>query len=868
MNIQGLCPQTVQSKIPFIKEIITPEKQLFFGLSETWLKSHNDAELQIDGYTIFRCDSVRKKKSNRGRLTGGVAVYIRNDIACSCEIISSHSSPAVQALCLYSKVENLAIAVIYRQPDNSANGHPSTPADFKKALNQLKIDLLKLNPTPDIIFGGDFNLPHTAWPKGTPIPGASTNEKAMSNTLNEFSNELFLSQIIDGPTHRDGNTLDLVLVNNTDLIHNWITTPVLQSTSHHSTIQVSTTYKTSNKFADVRPPPLSGFNTLNFFSEDTNWESIYSELEKINWQDDFKDLSPHNILNMIHAKCFKISSQHVPPKKQAAISNYSRAYRYRRSLTNRRKKITRRLIKVTSPSLKQKLNKELLQIEKDLQKSHQNSASFIEGKAVDAIRTNSKYFYSYAKKKSKTKSKIGPLLNKDNKLTNNSKEMADLLSNQYATVFSTPIDPKQLPGKPRKLTSSGQSLHSISFTEEDIIQAINEISLTAAAGPDGFPAILLKKCKEVLAIPLTIFWRKCLDQGIIPQSLKRSMIAPHHKGNSRAEAVNYRPIALTSHLIKIFEKVIRNHLVVHLERNNFFNPNQHGFRSGRSCLSQLLKHFDNLLNILETGRNADVIYLDYSKAFDKVDFNIVLDKLLDMGVNGQVYDWIEAFLTNRIQFVTVNGFESEPQSVISGVPQGSVLGPLIFLVLVGDIDKDVSSDTNVKSFADDTRATRGVTSVADTICLQDDLNKIYAWTDTTNMKLNDDKFEALRYGQNKELKETTTYTTPSGKPIQVKSELKDLGVIMSDDCDFSKQIDSVVEKGKNMASWILRTFKTRARVPMLTLYKSLVLPILEYCSVLWCPLSVGSIQKLEAVQWSFIRKITGTREMDYWQCLK
>ena len=124
--------------------------------------------------------------------------------------------------------------------------------------------------------------------------------------------------------------------------------------------------------------------------------------------------------------------------------------------------------------------------------------------------------------------------------------MADLLSNQYATVFSTPIDPKQLPGKPRQLTSSGQSLHSISFTEEDIIQAINEISLTAAAGPDGFPAILLKKCKEVLAIPLTIFWRKCLDQGIIPQSLKRSMIAPHHKGNSRAEAVNYRPIALTS----------------------------------------------------------------------------------------------------------------------------------------------------------------------------------------------------------------------------------------------------------------------------------------------------------------------------------
>ena len=197
-----------------------------------------------------------------------------------------------------------------------------------------------------------------------------------------------------------------------------------------------------------------------------------------------------------------------------------------------------------------------------------------------------------------------------------------------------------------------------------------------------------------------------------------------------------------------------------------------------------------------------------------------------------------------------------------------MLGPLIFLVLVGDIDNDTSSETKMKSFADDTRATRGVASIADTICLQEDLNKVYAWSDAANMKLNNDKFEALRYGDNKELKESTTYTTPSGKPIEVKSELKDLGVIMSDDCQFNKQIESVVEKAKNMSSWILRTFKTRARVPMLTLYKSLVLPILEYCSVLWCPLAVGNIQKLEAVQWSFIRKIIGTRGMDYWQRLK
>ena len=120
--------------------------------------------------------------------------------------------------------------------------------------------------------------------------------------------------------------------------------------------------------------------------------------------------------------------------------------------------------------------------------------------------------------------------------------------------------------------------------------------------------------------------------------------------------------------------------------NNLFNESQHGFRSGRSCLSQLLEHYDTVLSILEDGANADVVYLDFAKAFDKVDHRIVLNKIQKLGIHGKVYEWIESFLSNRYQSVTVNGTISEPQKVISGVPQGSVLGPIIFLILIGDID--------------------------------------------------------------------------------------------------------------------------------------------------------------------------------------
>ena len=301
--------------------------------------------------------------------------------------------------------------------------------------------------------------------------------------------------------------------------------------------------------------------------------------------------------------------------------------------------------------------------------------------------------------------------------------------------------------------------------------------------------------------------------------------------------------------------------------NNLFNDSQHGFRAGRSCLSQLLEHFDTVLSILEDGSNADVVYLDFAKAFDKVDHKIVLCKLKKLGIHGKIYQWIESFLTNRYQSVIVNGATSEPQEVISGVPQGSVLGPIIFLILIGDIDDDILEST-VKSFADDTRVTKGVCSIEDSIQLQNDLEKVYQWTKKNNMLLNDVKFELLRHGSLDYLKNETSYKTPTGKDITTKNSVKDLGVMMSDNCMFTEQINNVIEKAKNLASWIFRAFSTRNFKAMLTLYKALVIPILEYCSVLWCPTTPGLIQRLEEIQWSFLRKIAGSNADNYWMCLE
>lgn len=227
---------------------------------------------------------------------------------------------------------------------------------------------------------------------------------------------------------------------------------------------------------------------------------------------------------------------------------------------------------------------------------------------------------------------------------------------------------------------------------------------------------------------------------------------------------------------------------------------------------------------------------------------------------------IKSFLTDRYQTVVVNGSASPSTKVLSGVPQGSVLGPLLFLVLIGDIDEKVKSSF-VSSFADDTRIGRKIKDSSDVQALQDDLDAIYQWADDNNMQFNSGKFECIKYGRRKDLREASKYSTQDGKLIKTKDTVRDLGVTLDSDGTFTSQIDKVCSTARSLSSWILRTFKTRQKNLMLTLWKSLVLPHIDYCCQLWTPDRKGHIQALEAIQKSFLRKITGYSQLNYWQLL-
>ena len=440
--------------------------------------------------------------------------------------------------------------------------------------------------------------------------------------------------------------------------------------------------------------------------------------------------------------------------------------------------------------------------------------------------------------------------------------MAEDLNGYFSSVF-TKEDISSLPVADAKFQGAKSDyLGPLVVTPELVAKKIKAMKDNKLPGVDGIPPKLLMETVEQISIPLARVFNLSLKEGVVPFEWKEANIIPLFKKGSRNKSENYRPVSLTSVICKLLERLIKDHMVEFLVKHKLLNSSQHGFLKARSCLTNMLCFLEEITKWIDVGSPVDIIYLDFQKAFDKVPHQRLLLKLKAHGIGDSITDWIEQWLTDRRQRVVVVGEVSNWKPVLSGVPQGSVLGPILFLIYINDLDDSITS--NVLKFADDTKLFRKVNTDGDKQHLQNDLDRLVKWSEKWQMLFNFGKCKCLHTGHrnlnvNYKMGDTNLGTTVIGK---------DLGVKISADMKVSEQCGIAASKGNQIIGLIRRNLTYKGKMLIIPLYKAIVRPHLEYCIQAWRPYRKKDIDTLERIQRRATKMIPELRDLSYDERLK
>ena len=846
--------QLTKGKMCELKQRIVTEKPLIIAISEIKSKSKltnlTVEDYKIPGYTLHPINL----DSEKGR---GIAVYTHEAIEKSVTQISME--PSFEEACLLEVRlrggDVFIFGCIYRSPT------PSIDADQNNEnLNRL-LKLISMKNYTHRCIVGDFNYRDINWKTWSTHHGPESKESKFIECVRDS----YLHQHVNEVTRMRGNdepsTLDLVFTDEvlqvSDLVHH---APL--GKSDHSVVtfkyQCYIDYgKPKEKYIYTK----ADWNGMKNDSENDKWEQNFMELcEKISEEDQWQSIKLHiNYLKDKYVPKSKVSGNPtwnekgnipVDKKLREAIRNKHAEHRHwiakkkrgmgdstRIAYTKARNKVTQLMRKATR--------------------------KFERSIALSA-KENPKSFWAHIRRRMKTKSGIAPLLEDDDNKTSlkfNDDEKAEILQKQFTSVF-TKEPPGNVPSL-GKLTDA--SIPNLIITEEMVLDEILLLKISKSPGPDDIHPIMLVKLAPLLAKPLTFLFNTTLRTGKIPIDWKKAKVSPIFKKGAKNRAENYRPISLTSIVCKLMEKFVRQAVMDHLLENKLITEKQHGFLSGRSTVTQLLKYLDDCINDISNGSVVDSIYLDFSKAFDTVPHRRLMSKLESYGISGNVQKWILSFLSGRTQTVVVNHNDSTPAHVISGIPQGSVLGPLLFVIYINDLPDEITS--HIYLFADDTKLSRRVQSKNDAKDLQKDLNLLEAWSKKWLLQFNPDKCHVLTIGNFENIRHTERYEL-YGNELEHVFEEKDLGVYVDSDLKFEAHIASKVNKANSIVGLIRRSFNYLDGELFKKLYISFVRPHLEYAQSVWQPHLVKYKNILENVQIRATKLVDGFSELPYEERLK
>ena len=799
----------------------------------------NDTNFFLPGYTSFQ--------NNSGR---GVLLLIREGIKAS--RINEYETFSPSIFCRISTTQNdhFVFGLIYRSPNKDTN--LATTEEVANQINKVAEKLIGSNEK--LIIVGDFNYPEINWKEEV----CKGSENHYANKFLTCIHQNFLSQHVEEPTHHRGEQtptlIDLVISNDQHFVTNLYQDQPFGN-SHHQTI---------NFKIDIPRKTANIVHTDKYVLNKGDYNGMRTQIKEVNWEEELKGLEDVDSCWELIVQKINAATDKFVPKKRHRNHQVRRSFIAPPSLltTIQLKRKAYKIYKAHPTSLNYEAYATLRnQVNNEVKQTKMSR----EVKLAKEAKSNPKAIYQYVSARTKPRETIPELSTPDGTYTKGDQQKSEVLNTFFGSVFTQEMDDQM----PECNYDVQKEIHHIEVSTNEIANILKSLKPNKSPGPDCIHPKILKEMAEELAVPFKILFDLTMKVGKIPSDWKSAEVRPIFKKGSKSSPDNYRPVSLTSVVCKVFEKIIRDALCCHMKENNILSPDQFGFCQGRSCVTQLLVTINDWMFSLDNHVPVDAAYLDFSKAFDSVPHKRLLHKLSSYGIKGNVLNWVSDFLGDRTQFVSINDKKSSPIPVTSGVPQGSVLGPTLFIYYINDLPD--STDQIVRLFADDSKVYSEIKSQEDINKLQKGIDDMVSWSEKWLMRFNSKKCKILHLGKNNP---NHTYHMKEGNdinPLAATECEKDLGVNVDPLLNFDQHINQVCKKARSISGLLMRTMTCRNWDIMVPLFKALIRPHLEYANPVWSPYKAKYIKQIEQIQRDFTRHVYGMKNLEYAQrlrCLK